>query len=229
MDPTQDENLNVAKEKAWRKISAIDAALEAGAIDEAGWHAAMLDIVEPAYLAGVTPHAQSGYSGDASRWESARRLILDAIDRKGTFLDVGCANGLLMESMYAWSRADGTPVEPYGVEISTELTGLARRRLPQWADRIWCANVLDFDPGRRFTYVRSGLEYVPSRRAEDLIDHLLELTEPGGHVIIGTYNEERHLETQAELIERLGFNIAGTSVRPHRNPAIAYKALWLAT
>ena len=58
----------------------------------------MLDILEPAYLAAATPHAQSGKGGSPADWEYARRLACDAVDHDGTFLDVGCASGLLIRA-----------------------------------------------------------------------------------------------------------------------------------
>ncbi len=56
-------------------------------------------------------------------------LVADAIDRDGSLLDVGCANGYLMECLPRWTPFD---VEPYGLEISSDLAELARRRLPHW-------------------------------------------------------------------------------------------------
>ena len=35
---------------------------------------------------------------------------------KGTWLDIGCANGLLMETLAAWVADNGYRVEPYGLE-----------------------------------------------------------------------------------------------------------------
>jgi hypothetical protein len=43
---------------------------------------------------------ESGFGGDEARWERARRPIISAIDCDGTFLDVGCANGLLSLLFY---------------------------------------------------------------------------------------------------------------------------------
>jgi hypothetical protein len=117
-------------ERGWRELAAIDEALERGEIDEAGWHLAVAAIVVPAYLSAETPWEQSGKSGDLAGWERGRRPIMDAVDRDGTFLDVGCANGFLMESVRAWAAEDGHDVEPYGLEIAPELAALARRRLP---------------------------------------------------------------------------------------------------
>jgi hypothetical protein len=127
-------------ERGWRQLVAIDEALEQGEIDEPGWHAAVAAIVVPAYLAGETPWQQSGKSGDLASWERGRRPIMAAVDRNGTFLDVGCANGFLMESVRTWGAEDGRDVEPYGLENSPELAALGRRRLPAWADRIFVVN-----------------------------------------------------------------------------------------
>src|SRR5207245_5592654 len=90
------------RDGAGHLIAEIDAALDRGEIDEAGWHARVADILRPAYLAAPTPESQSGFSGSPLAWEQARGLIAYGIDRSGTFLDVGCANGLLMETMVRW-------------------------------------------------------------------------------------------------------------------------------
>jgi hypothetical protein len=44
----------------------------------------------------------SGSSGDMTSWEAKRRVIARAFYRAGSWLDVGCANGLLMETLTAW-------------------------------------------------------------------------------------------------------------------------------
>lgn len=83
------------KENAWREVQEIDERFARGEIDEAQWHREMGALVVPAYLAAETPWQQSGKSGSGEDWEWSRSLIADAIDRDGTFLDVGCANGYL--------------------------------------------------------------------------------------------------------------------------------------
>src|SRR5439155_7047859 len=88
-------------------------------------------------------------------------------------LDVGCANGLLMETLTAWCAAKGIRIEPYGLDVVPELADLARRRLPRWADRIFIGNALTRSPPRRFDFVRTGLEYVPPRRRRDLVDRMM--------------------------------------------------------
>jgi hypothetical protein len=51
------------KEGAWREIARIDLALEAGEIDERGWHEAIAELVRGRYLAATTPWGQSGKGG----------------------------------------------------------------------------------------------------------------------------------------------------------------------
>jgi hypothetical protein len=105
-------------------------------LSEQDFHADNRRTLEPAYLRGTTPQQGSGFGGGPGEWRQARRHITEAVDNDGTFLDVGCANGLLMESVAAWCAEHGLDVEPYGVDISPKLAELARRRLPRWADRI---------------------------------------------------------------------------------------------
>ena len=57
-------------------------------------------LLERAYLEAGDPRGGSGFGGDEARWERARRPIVSAIDCDGTFLDVGCANGLLSLLFY---------------------------------------------------------------------------------------------------------------------------------
>src|SRR2546429_4259793 len=115
-------------------------------LDEQAFYADNRRTLEPAYLRGTTPRQASGFGGDEREWEQARRHITEGIAGHGTFLDVGCANGLLMESVAAWCAERGLAVEPYGVDISPALAELARRRLPRWAGRIWTGNAVDWQP-----------------------------------------------------------------------------------
>ena len=209
-------------------MAAVDAALERGEIDEDGWHRAMADLVVPAYLAGDNPRAQSGHSGDARRWEGARRLLLDAVDRSGTFLDIGCANGHLLECVHTWAAEDGIDLEPWGLEISVELAELARRRLPHWGDRIAVGNALDWRPARRFTYVRTNLDYVPDGRRAEFLHHLLdEVVAPDGRLIVGVFNEELERTVEAS-VSSWGFEIAGRAERPHPDTSLLVRrAFWM--
>jgi SAM-dependent methyltransferase len=219
-----DERLEAAKEGAWREVAAIDAAYARGELGDAGWHAAMASLVVPSYLAARTPEAGSGHSGTAAEWEYSRGIVAEAIAGHTTFLDVGCANGLLMESVQRWSG-----VEPYGLDVSPELAEFARKRYPLWRDRIFVGNALDWTPPQRFDVVRTGLEYVPAPRRREFVAHLLEnVIAPGGRLIVGKFNEEvgeRRLETE---VASWGFTVAGRAERAHRSePRLTYRVFWI--
>jgi predicted pyridoxine 5'-phosphate oxidase superfamily flavin-nucleotide-binding protein/SAM-dependent methyltransferase len=144
------------------------------------------ELYEAHYLAAGSVFGQSGKAGDAADWEAARRPVAETIDRDGTFLDIGCANGLLMESVAAWSRHR---IEPYGLDFAPRLVELARRRLPQWADRIFLGDARTWEPPRRFDFVRTELVYVAADDRPRYVARLLDqLLEPGGRLLVCGYS-----------------------------------------
>lgn len=222
-DPARD-----AQERGWREIAEIDAAYQAGQIDRDGWHRAMLALVEPAYLAAQTLEGGSGHNGSPQEWDESRSIVMAAVDRSGSFLDVGCANGLLMESVRRWAVARNLNLEPYGVDISARLVDLARGRCPQWADRIWCANAADWKPARRFDYVRTATEYVPADYRISYLRHLLDsAVAPGGRLIVGKLNELRSDRSMAQQARDAGMRVVGEVRRPSRHPNVEHTVFWV--
>jgi SAM-dependent methyltransferase len=210
------------KENRWREVAEIDDRLERGEIDEQEWHREMAQLVVPAYLEADTPWGQSGKSGSSEDWETARSLVAAAIDRDGSFLDVGCASGYLMECLARWTSFR---VEPFGLEIAPELGELARRRLPEWADRIWIGNAMGWEPPRSFTYVRTGLDYVPASRRGELVERLLGFCD---RLVVGVFNEHESERTTEELLRSLGLRPTGGARRPHpKKRGMEYRILWL--
>lgn len=95
-----------------------------------------------------------------------------------------------MESLTAWCAERGLRVEPCGLDLSPGLVAEARRRLPQWADRIWVGNALDrvAPGGRRFDFVHTLLDLVPAARVPEMLAHQLDrLVAPGGRLLVSSY------------------------------------------
>ncbi len=217
-----------AQEHGWRQMSEINAAYQGGELDRDGWHRAVLAIIEPTYLAAPTAEAGSGHQGSPVEWEQTRSIVMEAIDQSGTFLDIGCANGLLMESVHRWGRANRLAVEPYGVDIGPRLAELARARYPRWADRIWCANAATWNPDRRFDFVRTAIEYVPADELEHFLRHLLAaVVAPHGRLIVGKLNELRAAQPVSEWARELGLPVAGEVRRPHSHLDLEYTVFWI--
>src|SRR5262249_36987433 len=106
-----DETLEEAKAHGWREVASLDAAYARGDVDDDGWHRAMAALILPAYLGAKDVRRGSGHAGSAEDWEWSRGIVAEALDRNGTFLDVGCANGLLMESVERWGASAGLQIE----------------------------------------------------------------------------------------------------------------------
>lgn len=146
--------------------------------------------LEPAYLAAAEPWRQSGFSGPEARWEALRRPVAACVDRSGSFLDVGCANGYLLECVRRWAGERGHDVELAGIDVSAPLVELARRRLPDAAERLVVANAFEWVPPRRFDFVRTELVYVPGDRELEYLGHLLgHYVADGGALLVANYSE----------------------------------------
>ncbi|MFC0429715.1 hypothetical protein BCF44_11878 [Kutzneria buriramensis] len=208
----------------WRQIEEIDAALAQGRIDQQGWHDAMANLLREPYLTAETPWQQSGKGGTAEDWEQSRKFVLDPVDRDGTLLDVGCANGYLMECIPGWAAEKGLNIEPHGVDIVPEFVALARKRLPQWADRIHEGNALTWTPPQRYDFVRTGLEYVPADRRRDFVAKLLTI---GDRLIVGPYTVDVGDEQTENDLADWGFTVAGHVRKPHPNPRGVRTLCWL--
>ncbi len=226
--PDRHRERELAKERGYDVLAPIDEAYEQGEISEGEWHARILAVVEPAYLAATTEQMGSGHSGTPEEWDATRSIVMEAVDRPGTFLDVGCANGLLMASVERWARDRGFILEPYGVDISTHLAALARQRYPRWRDRIWTANAAGWQPPMRFDYVRTGPDYVPRDRREKFVRHLIDrVIAPGGRLIIGKNNENRGESQIAESLRQWGWTEVQEVRRPHDHPEVEISIVWL--
>jgi SAM-dependent methyltransferase len=190
--------------------------------------------LEEMYLAAADARGGSGFRGDAARWERGRRVIVNAIDRDGTFLDVGCANGLLMQSLRRWAAKDGHAIDPYGLDASGALVDLARARLPAWADRFFVGDARRWtEPAAmRFDFVRTELEYAVPDNRPALIRHLLHhVVAPGGRLIVCAYGKAsagvETVEPAADLLRAWGHSVAGEVDAHDTNGVRLTRVAWL--
>jgi SAM-dependent methyltransferase len=169
--------------------------------------------LESAYLQTDDPIRQSGFGGGAERWRAERSPVLDAIESDGDVLDVGCANGYLLECLIAWGAERGLALTPFGVDIGLQLVAEAKRRLPEYADNFWVANAWDWRPPRRFRYVYTLYDNVPVELLAPYVQRLLErVVAPGGRLIVGAYGSRSRGTPPFDIagfLEEAGFDVTG--------------------
>jgi SAM-dependent methyltransferase len=164
---------------------------------------AQLEALAARYLGESDPLRQSGFSGGHARWQAERAPILEAIPGDGEFLDVGCANGYLLESLLAWSSVRGVRLIPFGVDCSPGLVALARERLPAFRENFYVGNAWDWQPPRRFRCVYVLHDCVPPGHFAAFVGYLLaRVTAPGGRLIVGAYGSRARNE-RPERVEAL--------------------------
>jgi hypothetical protein len=200
-------------------------------VDRDAFRAEQHGWLEQVYLDADTAEGGSGFGGTPDEWRAAREPITDGIEHDGTFLDLGCANGLLMESVVTWCGERGLVIEPSGVDIGPGLVERARQRLPHWADRIWHGNATTWEhpDGTRFDSVHTLLFGVGREQQGALVDHVLgRVVTPGGRLLASAYVASTDHDRSAAMVLRdLGYAVAGESrPNPHR-PSAPPTTAWI--
>ena len=144
------------------------------------------------------------------------------IDRPVSFLDVGCANGYMLECLPRWTTY---ALELYGLDISPALLARAKQRMPQMAQNLFVGNALTWQSDRRFDYARTNVDYVPAHRRRELLENILAQAD---RVIVGVFNEQIEARQTEKLVQSWGYRIAGRSERANlRKPQIDYRVFWV--
>lgn len=114
------------------------------------------------------------------------------MDKDGTFLDIGCANGYLLKSVIKWKKEEGINIIPFGLDISEKLLDLAKKNLQKYDKNFFHGNVYDWKPQIKFDYVRTELVYVPGDCRKRLIERLLnEFVKKSGKLLICEYRSSK--------------------------------------
>ena len=170
---------------------------------------------EASYLRSADPMLQSGYGGGDARWRVERGVILEAVADDGDFLDVGCANGHLLECLVAWAKERGIRLTPFGLDFGADLVELARERLPDYAANFWVGNAWEWTPPRRFDYVYTLYDCVPRKFLGEYVSRLLaRCVAPSGRLVIGAYSSRSKNELPLEVgavLSEMGYEVEGVA------------------
>jgi len=101
--------------------------------------------------------------------------ILDGVTSNGDIMDVGCANGYLLECLVRWGSERGLRLTPHGVDRSTPLVARARARLPEFSGNMPIGNARSWSPPKQYDYVYSLYDCVPPESLKEYIGRLMKL------------------------------------------------------
>lgn len=170
--------------------------------------------LETAHCQSHDPLLQSGFAGGAQRWREEREPILEAVESGGDFLDIGCANGYLLECLVDWASVRGHRLVPHGLDCGPRLIQLAQQRFPDLSGHFHVANAWNWQPPRRYHFVYTLCDCVPESHLAACCRQLLQrVVVPGGRLIVGMYgSRSRGIPPQnlGALFQTLGFDIQGT-------------------
>lgn len=170
--------------------------------------------LEAAYLQSDDPVARSGFGGGRVRWIEERSPLVQATTGDGSFLDVGCANGLLAQDVTSWAAQRGHRIEPFGIDLGERLIDLARSRHPDHANNFLVADAWAWQPSMKWTYVYSLLDLSPTELRCDWLTRLASWVEGGGRLIVGSYgSKSRDIPPVdvAEIMRECGLSVIGGS------------------
>lgn len=175
----------------------------------------MLDQLAQSYLAETDPIRASGFGGGAERWRAEREPILDGVTTDGDMLDVGCANGYLLECLVRWGRERGLRLTPHGVDRSAPLVERARARLPKFAGNMHVGDAWSWMPPQRYKYVYVLYDCVPLEYLDEFIRRLFDCAvADGGRLIVGAYGSRSRFEAPfnvSSFLSSHGWRVSGHS------------------
>ena len=174
-----------------------------------------LDALERSYLRETDPIRGSGFGGGAERWRSEREPLLDGVRGDGNILDVGCANGYLLDCLVRWGGDRGLRLTPHGVDRSAALVEHARELLPGFSANLHVGDSWTWSPPRVYEHVYALYDCVPLDYLAEYIVRLLDrAVGDGGRLIIGAYgSRSRGLDPYdvAGFLESHGHVVSGRS------------------
>jgi SAM-dependent methyltransferase len=189
---------------------------------------AKLDEIERSCAGEEDPIRASGFGGGPERWRAEREPLLEAVYGDGDILDVGCANGYLLECLMQWGAERGLRLTPHGVDRSGALIERARRRHPSFADNFHLADAWKWKPPRRYRWVYAIYDCVPEDYLGAYVRRLLaEAVGDGGRLIMGAYGSRSRGLPPFDIggfLESSGHPVAG---RSHGGTPVITSFAWI--
>lgn len=136
----------------------------------------------------------TGQAAGYNYWYEHRYPIVQAINRSGSILDIGSANGFLLRSLVEWSSHK---LLPYGIEPDEALLEKSRIMFPKFADHFANVSLHKLDQARRlglpnqfdFVYwcVWDDFNF-SDKKFSGWLESAYDAVKKGGRLILGFYD-----------------------------------------
>jgi SAM-dependent methyltransferase len=139
-------------------------------------------------------------------WENGRKPISHFIDKPGTILDIGCANGFLLVCLQNWATHE---LNPFGIDPQEKFINEAKELFPNIFDHFIVTYIEDLAKLPKpfpttFDYVYWAVwddKEFDSQKNNELVHHALSKVSLGGKLILGFYDPQ--MEKNLKRIEQL--------------------------
>jgi SAM-dependent methyltransferase len=175
------------------------------------WFISLKNKLERTYLQYDDPWKQSGLIGNEKYWIKARKPIVECIETSGAFLDIGCANGYLLECLMKWGKSLSRELIPHGLDLSEKFVTLAIQRHSAFQSNFHVGNAWTWNPPKQYDHVRTEMGYVPQKLQQGYIKRLYtNFLKKKGTLIITEYRSRNTPGRKPWidlLIEKWGYQI----------------------
>ena len=168
------------------------------------------------------------FTGTFEAWQKRKTFISKAIDKNGSFLDVGCGNGFLLRCLQEWSAYN---IDPFGIDINENYITQAKQLFTSCSDHFEDLDIASIEAIYKvlpasYDFVYYSRDWTAGDigiRDKDLIEKLIKLTKSGGRTIVGFYGEDqvRNQKSITEL-QNMGVNFKEVLVNPAGTNLVAW-------
>jgi len=153
-------------------------------------------------------------------WKERREFIVQAINKNGSILDVGCANGFLLKCLQEWSNHK---LIPYGIDWNLKLIEQAKNLFPLKANNFIVKDARDlsdlFEYGfpAKFDFIYWSVWDQDSSIDQGRLKILKTLLKAacGGRLIMGSYESDKDKNRIIKDLKKMG--IEPSAILENRN------------
>jgi len=153
-------------------------------------------------------------------WKNIRFPIVQAINKNGSFLDVGCANGFLLRCLKEWSNYK---LELYGVDSNLDRIRSAKELFAHQPERFIMCNICSPNDLRQYGFLANfdfvywnvwdNLEFKDNREI-NIFFKLYGMVSKNGRIILGFYDSDKNKHKKIKKLERSGIKFSGKIINP---------------